>query len=94
MNARYRYVLLFLLILGIFGFFLSFRSANAQKGGVVQQPDGAVISAQALQQIAALLAEKQSLTPAQRKIDSALRYGIKKQRGQSMTSNGEVNTLR
>ncbi|MBO0799139.1 MAG: neuroendocrine convertase 1, partial [Blastocatellia bacterium] len=94
MNARYRYVILFLLILGIFGFFFSFRSASAQKGGVVQQPGGGVLSPQALQQIAALLAEKQALTPAQRKIDSALRYGIKKQRGETMTASGEVNTLR
>ncbi|HKX27725.1 MAG TPA: proprotein convertase P-domain-containing protein [Blastocatellia bacterium] len=68
-----------------------FRAANAQQGGV-QQPGA--LSAAAKQQINALLAEKQSRTPAQRKIGSQLLYAIKAQRGEAMTSGGLVRSLR
>jgi len=98
-HVRYRIAISLLLILGICGFLipLSFRGANAQKGGVVPPPgagQAGTLSPAAQAQIAALLAEKQALTPAQRKLHSSLRHGIKMQRGELMTAKGEVTTSR
>ncbi len=77
---------------------VSFRGASAQRG-TIQQPGGSAtgelpLSAAAQAQISALLAEKNSLTPAQKKIASNLRYAMKSQRGEMMTARGEVRTLR
>src|SRR5437870_2605513 len=49
------------------------------------------ISAEAIQQISALEAEKESRTPAQRKIDSQLIYATKMHRGQDIAEG--VKTL-
>src|SRR5262245_46296226 len=100
-KLRYSFALpaLLLLVMGGLLITLSFRGASAQRGGV-QQPGKTVpsgpltLSAQAQAQIAALLKEKESLTPAQRKMDSALWYGVKARRGERMTAKGEVTTLR
>jgi subtilisin-like proprotein convertase family protein len=78
---------------------VSFQSASAQRGGgiVVQQPGGGqpvTLSAAAQAQISALLAQKRSLTPAQRKIESSLLLGMRANRGERMTQGGEVRTLR
>ena len=75
-----------------------FRSASAQRGGVVApvkgQPAGTQLSAAAKQQIRALLDEKASRTPAQRKMSSQLLYGMRTFRGQALTRGGEVRTMR
>ena len=58
---------------------LAVVSAGPQTHVAAQQPDG--ISAEALAQIAALLAEKQARTPVEQKIDSQLLYEQKMQSG-------------
>jgi hypothetical protein len=64
-----------------------FSAAGAQTSEVQ-------LSAAAQGQIKALLDEKKSRTPAQRKIESKLLYAMKARRGRSMTSRGEVRSLR
>ncbi|MBO0719866.1 MAG: S8 family serine peptidase [Blastocatellia bacterium] len=64
-----------------------FRSAGAQN-------NGAQMSAAAQQQIKSLLDEKNSRSPAQKKIDSRLLYAMKAHRGEAMTRGGEVRSLR
>jgi Proprotein convertase P-domain/Subtilase family len=72
----------------------SAQQGNVQKGGK-QQPTGATqLGPEALRQINALLAEKQSRTPEQRKVDSRLIQAMRAQRGEMMTSGSEVRTLR
>jgi subtilase family protein/proprotein convertase P-domain-containing protein len=100
-KLRYSFALpaLLLLVMGGLLITLSFRGASAQRGGVQQpgntKPSGPMaLSAQAQAQIAALLKAKESLTPAQRKMDSALLHGIKARRGEPMTARGEVTTSR
>jgi hypothetical protein len=56
---------------------------DAQSNALKAPQDGA-IKAEALQQIAALIAEKNSRTPAQRKIDSQLLQAVKESRGEQM----------
>jgi subtilisin-like proprotein convertase family protein len=77
---------------------ISLRDASAQRGGVqrpVDSPTGqSQLSAAALAQINALLAQKRSLTAAQKKIDLTLRLGMRARRGERMTLGGEVSTLR
>jgi subtilisin-like proprotein convertase family protein len=63
------------------------HKASAQQGG-------AQLSAEGQRQINALLKEKYSRTPEQKKIDSQLLYAMKAQRGESITPGGEVRTLR
>src|SRR5262245_41334144 len=70
-----------------------FRAASAQRGGGGVVSEGA-LSAAAQQQIRALLAEKESRTPAQKKMASSLLHAIKTQRGEAMTRGGEVRELR
>jgi hypothetical protein len=68
-----------------------FRPSSAQQSGA--QPGGeAQLSASAQAQIRALLDEKASRTPAQRKIESPLLYAIKERRGEPLTS--EIRSLR
>jgi hypothetical protein len=64
-----------------------FRAASAQQ-------NGAQLSAAAQRQIAALLAEKNSRSSAEKKLDSQLLYAIKARRGDPVTSGGEVRSLR
>jgi subtilisin-like proprotein convertase family protein len=99
-HLRHISIILVLFALVISGLLISasFRSASAQRGGV-QRPGGpprseVALSAAAQAQIAAILAEKQSLSPAEKKIHSMLRNGIKAKRGERMTLRGEVTTLR
>lgn len=54
------------------------------KARAAQLPDNAGLTAEGLQQIAALVAEKESRTPAQRKLASALLQAIKESRGQQL----------
>lgn len=76
------------------------RAANAQdgaQGGGAQggaQLGGPGMSSAAQQQVQALLEEKESRTPAQRKISSQLLYTMKARRGESITKGGEVKTMR
>jgi subtilisin-like proprotein convertase family protein len=63
------------------------RIAAAQQGG-------AQLSASAQREINALIQEKQSRTPAQKKINSQLLYAMKAQRGEPMTPGREVTSLR
>jgi subtilisin-like proprotein convertase family protein len=100
-HLRYLSTILVLLALVTSGLMIpvSFQSASAQRGGgiVVQQPGGGqpmTLSAAAQAQISALLAQKRSLTQAQRKIDSTLLLGMRANRGERMTLGGEVRTLR
>src|SRR5262245_20528936 len=58
---------------------LAVLSAGSQSRLSAQQPDA--IAPEALAQIAALLADKQALTPAQQKIDSQLLYELKMESG-------------
>jgi subtilisin family serine protease len=75
----------------------SAQQGNAQKGGQKKeepQKGGATtLSVEAQQQIRALLEEKWSRTPAQRKVSSHLLNAMKAQRGQAMTRGGEVRAL-
>src|SRR5215468_9948252 len=64
------------------------QDVNKQKGG-----GGATLSVAAQQQIKALLQEKQSRTPEQKKISSHLLYAMRAQRGEAMTSDGSVRRL-
>jgi hypothetical protein len=64
-----------------------FRTAGAQRGE-------AQLSAAAQGQIKALLDEKKSRTPTQKKIDSQLLFAMKARRGEPMTTGGEVRSLR
>src|SRR5262249_41618059 len=70
----------------------SAQQGSAQKGGA--QKGDAQMSVAAQRQISALLQEKNSRTPAQKKINSQLLYAMKERRGEKMTSGGEVSTLR
>jgi hypothetical protein len=70
---------------------LSSRSASAQRlkgtmvsAGIDQQGPG--LSTDTIQQITALVADKESRTPAQQKIDSQLLQAIRESRGQKMAS--------
>src|SRR5262245_23321907 len=91
MRQRLRYINassgLLILIAG--GLMISplFRTASAQR-------NGAQLSAAAQQQIKSLLDEKNSRSPAQKKIDSRLLYTMKARRGEAMTKGGEVSSLR
>jgi subtilisin family serine protease len=71
------------------------RDASAQRGGGQPPPTGQLpLAAAAQAQINALLAQKRSLTQAQKKIDLTLRLGMRTHRGERMTLDGEVSTLR
>jgi subtilisin-like proprotein convertase family protein len=63
------------------------RTASAQR-------NGAQLSDAAQRQIKSLLDEKNSRSPAQKKIDSRLLYTMKARRGEAMTRGGEVRSLR
>jgi subtilisin-like proprotein convertase family protein len=98
---RFFPVILAALALAASGSSTMLRNASAQQGGVGATPKGATpkgeaaqLSAAAQRQISAMMAEKQSRTPEQRKIDSRLIYAARAQRGQAMTAGGEVNALR
>src|SRR5262245_9455358 len=93
---RFLPIILAALALAASGTNIILRNASAQLGGV--QPTGpqkgaATLSVAAQQQISALLREKQSRTPEQKKISSHLLYAMKAQRGEAMTSGGEVPRL-
>jgi subtilisin-like proprotein convertase family protein len=98
---RFSPVILAALALAAGGSTLILRQASAQIGGVQKgdqkkggPKDGAAtLSLEAQQQIRALLAEKQSRTPEQRKISSHLLNAMRAQRGQAMTRGGEVRVL-
>jgi Subtilase family/Proprotein convertase P-domain len=81
--------ILVLLALGTNGLMIlpHFRPASAQQGE-------AQLSAAAQAQIKALLDEKNSRTPAQKKMDSQLLYAMKARRGEPLTAGGEVRSLR
>jgi subtilisin-like proprotein convertase family protein len=80
----------FLLTLLAGGLLISplFRAVGAQQGG---EPG---FSDSAKRQIQALLQEKQSRSPAKRKISSQLLQALKVQRGEAITMGGEVRSLR
>src|SRR5262245_39551931 len=64
---------------------------GAQKGG---PKDGApTLGPEAQRQIKALLDEKRSRTPDERKISAHLLNAMRAHRGQAMTPNGEVRSL-
>ncbi|MEP6904397.1 MAG: hypothetical protein ABJA66_21960, partial [Actinomycetota bacterium] len=74
---------------GIFPVFNSSKTmaASPKKSSVtINAEDDGKISPQALQQIEALEQEKESRTPAQKKIDSRLLYQIKMQRNEAIAS--------
>jgi subtilisin-like proprotein convertase family protein len=98
---RFFPVILAAMALAAVGSTLILRQASAQQGRALPGPQkgdpqkgAATLSIEAQRQISALLEEKQSRTPAQRKINSKLLYAMKEQRGQAMTRGGEVRTLR
>ncbi|HEY9435134.1 MAG TPA: hypothetical protein VI260_27065, partial [Blastocatellia bacterium] len=99
---RFFPVILAALALAAGGSTLILRQASAQISGVqkggqkkddTQKGGAATLSIEAQRQISALLAEKQSRTPEQRKISSHLLNAMRAQRGQAMTRGGEVRTL-
>src|SRR5262245_34828726 len=63
----------------------AFRQTPAANGGL-QDQSRTDITPSALAQIDALIAEKASRTPAQRKIDSQLLYAIKMRRGEPIAA--------
>jgi len=72
---------------------VSAQKGNAQPGGKQKGGGAAQLSVAAQQQIAALLAEKQSRTKEQRKISMHLLNAMRAQRGEPMTAKGEVGML-
>ena len=102
---RFFPVILAALALAVGGSTMFLQQASAQKGGAKggaqkgdpqkgdPQKGGATLSVEAQQQIRALLEEKWSRTPAQRKIGSHLLNAMRAQRSQAMTRGGEVRTL-
>src|SRR5215470_8647774 len=95
--VRFFPIILAALAMAASGSNMILRQASAQKGNA--QPGGqkgggaTTLSVAAQQQISALLREKQSRTPEQKKINSHLLYAMKAQRGEAMTRGGEVRTL-
>src|SRR5690348_10381995 len=94
---RFLPIILAALALAASGTNIVLRNASAQLGGALGgkqtggKPKGEPqVSAAAAQQITALLQEKYSRTPEQRKISSTLIYAMRAARGQAMTSRGEV----
>lgn len=87
-----RYVRLLLILLVALALVTS--SSNTVLHKASAQQSGAQLSAEGQRQINALLKEKHSRTPAQKKINSQLLYAMKMQRGESITPGGEVRTLR
>jgi subtilase family protein/proprotein convertase P-domain-containing protein len=97
---RFFPVILAALALAASGSSLILRQASAQKGGAqggVQKGGtkggAATLSIEAQRQISALLAEKQSRTPEQRKISAHLLNAMRAHRGLAMTQGGEVRAL-
>src|SRR5215468_4004032 len=97
--VRFFPVILAALALATSGSTTFLRQANAQKGAVggTQKggapKGGATLSVEAQQQISALLREKQSRTPEQKKINSHLLNAMRVMRGETMTAGGEVSKL-
>src|SRR5215470_4023731 len=93
---RFLPIILAALALAASGSNIVLRNASAQLGST---PKGgapkveAQLSAAAAQQISALLQEKYSRTPAQKKISMHLLNAMRVQRGEAMTSGGEVTRL-
>jgi subtilisin-like proprotein convertase family protein len=96
---RFLPIILAALALAAGGSTMILRQVSAQKSGALggaqggAQKGAATLSVAAQQQIRALLQEKYSRTPAQKKINSHLHYAIKMQRGESITQHGEVSAL-
>src|SRR5262245_49709652 len=96
---RFFPIILAALALAAGGSNIILRHASAQLSGT-QKGDtdtakggGAQLSVAAQQQISALLREKQSRTPAQKKISSHLLNAMRVQRGEAITSDGSVRAL-
>src|SRR5262245_31529964 len=93
---RFFPIILAALALAASGSNIILRNASAQLGGTKKggatKPE-AQLSVAAQQQISALIQEKNSRTPAQKKINSHLLYAMRAQRGEAMTKGGEVRTL-
>src|SRR4030095_12746096 len=106
--TRFLPILLAALALAASGSNIVLRNASAQKSGAkgATVPAGALpggpkqgggaptLSVEAQNQISALLREKQSWTPEQRKISPHLRYAMRAQQGKSMTADGTVTSLK
>src|SRR5262245_2013258 len=93
---RFLPIILAALALAASGSNMILRNASAQLGSArpgPQKGEAATLSVAAQQQISALIQEKNSRTPAQKKINSHLIYAMKEQRGEAMTKYGEVRTL-
>src|SRR5262245_474171 len=94
---RFLPIILAALALAASGSNMVLRKASAQKGATApgkQKPGGAAtLSVEAQQQILALIKEKQSRTPAQRKISSQLLGAMRAERGQSMTQDSVAPML-
>src|SRR5215468_4613759 len=94
---RFLPIILAALALAASGSNMVLRNASAQLGATqrVGQKGGgaATLSVAAQEQISSLLREKQSRTPAQKKISSQLIYAMRAERGQAMTSDGKVPML-
>src|SRR5215475_3032617 len=100
---RFLPIILAALALAAGGSTIILRQVSAQKGGAQGgvQPGGqkggqkgeATLSVAAQQQIVALLQEKYSRTPAEKKVNSHLLSAMKMQRGESITRDGKVSTL-
>src|SRR5262249_31887855 len=94
---RFLPIILAALALAASGSNMVLRNASAQKGATApgkQKPGGAAtLSVEAQQQILALIKEKQSRTPAQRKISSQLLGAMRAERGQSMTQDSVAPML-
>ena len=84
-RSRTRRLALVLLACLVLAIALPNLTASAQ-GQAEQAAQGGPISAQAQQQIAALLVDKRTRTPAQRKIDSNLLWRIKQLRSEPITA--------
>src|SRR5215510_11143791 len=94
---RFFPIILAALALAAGGSTMILRQVNAQKGGAAtggpqkggdQKGGGATtLSIEAQRQIRALLDEKQSRTPQERKISAHLLNAMRAQRGQAMTRN-------
>lgn len=97
--VRFFPVILVALALAASGSTIILGPASAQQGGAQKEdkqkkPKEGTLSEGALKQISALLEEKQSRTPEQKKIASSLLNARKAQRGESITSGSEVRGLR
>src|SRR5215470_10280831 len=95
---RFLPIILAALALAASGSNIVLRNASAQLGatqtGGKQKVDGAMtLSVAAQRQISALLREKQSWTPEQRKISPHLIHAMRAQQGKAMTSDGTVPML-